>query len=178
VRLIAATNINLAEAVEKGSFREDLFYRLNVYPIYLPPLREREADLLLLADYFMEKYSKEYEKDIRRISTPAIDALTRYHWPGNVRELENCIERAVLLCDEQVIHSYHLPFTLQTAEDTGTQQSKSLDAMIERFEKDILIDTLKSSRGNIRQAAKILETTERIFGYKIKKYDINPKQYK
>jgi Nif-specific regulatory protein len=178
VRLIAATNINLAEAVEKGSFREDLFYRLNVYPIYLPPLREREADLLLLADYFMEKYSNEYAKDIRRISTPAIDALTRYHWPGNVRELENCIERAVLLCDEQVIHSYHLPFTLQTAEDTGTQQSKSLDAMIERFEKDILVDTLKSSRGNMRHAAKILETTERIFGYKIKKYNINPKQYK
>lgn len=178
VRLIAATNLNLANAVEKGEFREDLFYRLNVYPIYLPPLREREADLLMLADYFMEKYSKEYGKEIRRISTPAIDALTRYHWPGNVRELENCIERAVLLCDEQVIHSYHLPFTLQTAEDTGTRQSKSLEAMIEGFEKDILIDSLKSSRGNMRQAAKMLETTERIFGYKIKKYNINPKQYK
>jgi len=178
IRLIAATNMNLAEAVEKGAFREDLFYRLNVYPIYLPALREREADLLLLADYFLEKYSKEYEKDIRRISTPAIDALTRYHWPGNVRELENCIERAVLLCDDQVIHSYHLPLTLQTAEETGTRQSKSLDEMIERFEKDIMIDTLKSSRGNMRQAAKVLETTERIFGYKIKKYGINPKQYK
>jgi Nif-specific regulatory protein len=178
VRLVAATNINLAEAVEKGAFREDLFYRLNVYPIYLPPLREREADLLLLADYFLEKYSKEYEKDIRRISTPAIDSLTRYHWPGNVRELENCIERAVLLCDDQVIHSYHLPLTLQTAEDTGTQQSRSLDDMIGRFEKEILIDTLKSSRGNMRQAAKVLETTERIFGYKIKKYEINPKQYR
>jgi Nif-specific regulatory protein len=178
VRLIAATNINLADAVENGGFREDLFYRLNVYPIYLPPLREREADLLLLADYFLEKYAKEYEKDIRRISTPAIDALTRYHWPGNVRELENCIERAVLLCDDQVIHSYHLPLTLQTAEETGTQQSRSLDDMIERFEKEILIDTLKSSRGNMRQAAKTLETTERIFGYKIRKYAINPKQYK
>jgi Nif-specific regulatory protein len=178
VRLIAATNINLADAVEKGTFREDLFYRLNVYPIYLPPLREREADLLLLADYFLEKYSKEYGKDVRRISTPAIDALTRYHWPGNVRELENCIERALLLCDDQVIHSYHLPMTLQTAEDTGTQQSRSLEAMIERFEKEILIDTLKSARGNMRQAAKVLETTERIFGYKIKKYGIAPKQYK
>jgi Nif-specific regulatory protein len=178
VRLIAATNINLADAVEKGTFREDLFYRLNVYPIYLPPLREREADLLLLADYFLEKYAKEYGKDVRRISTPAIDALTRYHWPGNVRELENCIERALLLCDDQVIHSYHLPMTLQTAEDTGTQQSKSLEAMIERFEKEILIDTLKSARGNMRQAAKVLETTERIFGYKIKKYGITPKQYK
>ena len=103
---------------EEGAFREDLFYRLNVYPIYLPALREREADLLLLADYFLEKYAQEYDKDILRISTPSIDALMQYHWPGNVRELENCMERAVLLCDDQVIHSYHLPATLQTAGDT------------------------------------------------------------
>jgi len=178
VRLIAATNIDLAEAVERGSFREDLFYRLNVYPIYMPPLREMEADLLLLADYFLEKYAEEYSKDIKRISTPAIDALTSYHWPGNVRELENCIERAVLLCDDQVIHSYHLPLTLQTAEDTGTQRASSFEDAVSRFEKDLIIDTLKSSRGNMRQAAKALETTERIFGYKIKKYYINPKQYR
>jgi Nif-specific regulatory protein len=178
VRLIAATNKDLAKAVEAGSFREDLFYRLNVYPIYLPPLREREADLLLLADYFLEKYSKEYTKDIRRISTPAIDALMQYHWPGNVRELENCMERAVLLCEDQVIHSYHLPPTLQTAEDTDTQQSQSLKDAVERFERELLIDVLKSSRGNMRIAAKSLETTERIFGYKVKKYQINPKQYK
>jgi Nif-specific regulatory protein len=163
VRLIAATNKDLAKAVESGSFREDLFYRLNVYPIYLPPLREREADLLL---------------DIRRISTPAIDALMQYHWPGNVRELENCIERAVLLCEDQVIHSYHLPPTLQTAEDTDTQQSQSLKDAVERFERELLIDVLKSSRGNMRLAAKSLETTERIFGYKVKKYQIKPKQYK
>jgi Nif-specific regulatory protein len=178
VRLIAATNKDLAKAVESGSFREDLFYRLNVYPIYLPPLREREADLLLLADYFLEKYSNEYTKDIRRISTPAIDALMQYHWPGNVRELENCIERAVLLCEDQVIHSYHLPPTLQTAEDTDTQQSQSLKDAVERFERELLIDVLKSSRGNMRLAAKSLETTERIFGYKVKKYQIKPKQYK
>ncbi|RLI01688.1 sigma-54-dependent Fis family transcriptional regulator, partial [Candidatus Bathyarchaeota archaeon] len=87
IRLIAATNQDLAGAVENGTFREDLFYRLNVYPIYLPPLREREADVLLLADYFLEKYASEYGKDIKRISTPAIEALTQYHWPGNVREL-------------------------------------------------------------------------------------------
>jgi Nif-specific regulatory protein len=141
-------------------------------------LREREADLLLLADYFLEKYSKEYTKDIRRISTPAIDALMQYHWPGNVRELENCMERAVLLCEDQVIHSYHLPPTLQTAEDTDTQQSQSLKDAVERFERELLIDVLKSSRGNMRIAAKSLETTERIFGYKVKKYQINPKQYK
>jgi Nif-specific regulatory protein len=178
IRLIAASNRDLASAVEEGIFREDLFYRLNVYPIYLPALREREADLLLLGDYFLEKYSNEYNKEIKRISTPAIDALTRYHWPGNVRELENCMERAVLLCDDQVIHSYHLPPTLQTAEDTGTQQSQSFEGAVARFEKELLIDALKSSRGNMRQAAMALKTTERIFGYKVKKYDIMPKQYR
>ncbi len=178
VRLIAATNQDLAIAVEEGRFREDLFYRLNVYPIYLPPLREREADVLLLADYFLEKYADEYGKDIKRISTPAIDAFVRYSWPGNVRELENCIERAVLLCDDQVIRSYHLPPTLQTAEETGTHQTQSLKDAVETFERELLIDALKSSRGNMRKAAMDLQTTERIFGYKIKKYGISPKQYR
>jgi Nif-specific regulatory protein len=178
IRLIAATNQDLGSAVEAGHFREDLFYRLNVYPIYLPPLREREADVLLLADYFLERYAAEYGKDIKRISTPAIEALTQYHWPGNVRELENCMERAVLLCDDQVIHSYHLPPTLQTAQETGTQQSQSLRDAVERFERELLIDALKTSRGNMRQASKALQTTERIFGYKVKKYQINPKQYR
>ena len=178
VRLIAATNRDLASEVETGSFREDLFYRLNVYPIYLPPLREREADLLLLADYFLEKYAREYNKDIKRISTPAIDALVQYHWPGNVRELENCMERSVLLCDDKVIHSYHLPPTLQTAEDTGTEQAQSFEEAVARFEKELLIDALKSSRGNMRQAAKALKTTERIFGYKVRKYQVNPRQYR
>jgi Nif-specific regulatory protein len=178
VRLIAATNKDLASAVEQGNFREDLFYRLNVYPIYLPALRDREADVLLLADYFLEKYAGEYGKDIKRISTPAIDAIAQYHWPGNVRELENCMERAVLLCDDQVIHSYHLPPTLQTAADTGTQPNQSLAEAVERFEREILIDALKSSRGNMRQAAQALKTTERIFGYKVRKYRIHPKQYR
>ncbi|MBW2083413.1 MAG: sigma 54-interacting transcriptional regulator [Deltaproteobacteria bacterium] len=178
IRLIAASNKDLAKEVERGNFREDLFYRLNVYPIYLPPLREREADILLLADYFLEKYAREYSKDIRRISTPAIDAFMQYHWPGNVRELENCIERAVLLCEEQVIHTCHLPPTLQTARDTGTVQSQSLKEAVERFEMDLIIDALKNTRGNMRQAAKALGTTERIFGYKVKKYNINPKQYR
>jgi Nif-specific regulatory protein len=178
VRLIAATNQDLAAAVEAGSFREDLFYRLNVYPIYLPALREREADVLLLADHFLEKYASEYGKDIKRISTPAIEALTQYHWPGNVRELENCMERAVLLCEDQVIHSYNLPPTLQTAGDTGTQQSQALVDAVERFERELIIDALKTSRGNMRQAAVALQTTERIFGYKAKKYGVNPKQYR
>jgi Nif-specific regulatory protein len=178
IRLIAATNRDIFKAVEAETFREDLFYRLNVYPIYLPSLREREADVLLLADFFLEKYSREYSKDIRRISTPAIEAITQYHWPGNVRELENCMERAVLLCDDQVIHSYHLPPTLQTAADTGTQQSQSFEDAVEKFERELLIDALKSNRGNMRQSAKALRTTERIYGYKVQKYGIDPKQYR
>ena len=178
IRLIAATNKDLTKSVEEGNFREDLFYRLNVYPIYLPPLREREADVLLLADYFLEKYAEEYNKGIKRISTPAIEALTQYHWPGNVRELENCMERAVLLCDDQVIHSYHLPPTLQTAHETGTQQTQTFDEAVERFERELLVDALKSSLGNMRKAAMALKTTERVFGYKVKKYRIEPKRYR
>ena len=178
VRLIAATNKDLAVAVEENSFREDLFYRLNVYPIYLPPLREREADILLLSDFFLEKYAREYQKDIKRISTPAIDAFVQYSWPGNVRELENCMERAVLLCDDQVIRSYHLPPTLQTADETGTHQTQSLKDAVDTFERELLIDSLKSCRGNMRKAAMALQTTERIFGYKVKKYGIKTKLYK
>ncbi|MFC1883583.1 sigma-54 interaction domain-containing protein [Thermodesulfobacteriota bacterium] len=178
IRLIAATNQDLSNKVETGEFREDLFYRLNVYPIYLPALREREADILLLAEFFLDKYSRAYKKDIKRISTPTIEALTQYHWPGNVRELENCMERAVLLCDDHVIHSYHLPPTLQTAKDTGTQQSHSFTEAVEQFERELLIDALKSSRGNMRSAARELRTTERVFGYKVKKYNIEPKRYK
>ncbi len=177
IRLIAAASRDLSVLVEENSFRKDLFYRLNVYPIYLPPLREREADILLLADYFLKKYADEYDKDVKRISTPAIDAMMSYNWPGNVRELENCMERAVLLCDDKVIHSYHLPFTLQTAEQTGTQQKKTLKKAVETFEKELIVDALKNSRGNMRQAARALNTTERIFGYKVKKYHINPKLY-
>jgi len=177
IRLIAAASRDLSMLVEENSFRKDLFYRLNVYPIYLPPLREREADILLLADYFLKKYADEYDKDVKRISTPAIDAMMSYNWPGNVRELENCMERAVLLCDDKVIHSYHLPFTLQTAEQTGTQQKKTLKKAVETFEKELIVDALKNSRGNMRQAARALNTTERIFGYKVKKYHINPKLY-
>jgi Nif-specific regulatory protein len=120
VRVIAATNRNLEEAIEKGQFRQDLFYRLSVFPVHIPPLRERRTDILELANHFAEKYGKQNNKKIVRISTPAIDMLTRYHWPGNVRELENCIERAVLLSTDGVLHGHHLPPTLQTAEASNT----------------------------------------------------------
>jgi Nif-specific regulatory protein len=178
VRLITATNTDLEQMIKQGKFREDLYYRLNVFSIYLPPLRERKTDILLLADHFMLKYGRKNGKMIKRISTPAIDMLMRYHWPGNVRELENCIERATLLCTEQVVHSYHLPPTLQTAESTDTLQSQSLDQAVESYEKELIQDALKSTNGNKSQAARLLNTTNRIIGYKIEKYKINTRRFK
>lgn len=178
VRVIAATNKNLEKAVEEGSFRGDLYYRLNVFPIYMPPLRERKTDILLLADFFLEKYAKENHKEILRLSTPAIDMLMRYHWPGNVRELENCIERAVLLCEEGVIHGYHLPPTIQTGNESNTLPSSSLEEAIANLEREMIVDALKNSRGNITVAAEILDTTVRKFSYKAKKYGIDYRLYR
>jgi Nif-specific regulatory protein len=178
VRVIAATNKNLEQAVEDGTFRGDLYYRLNVFPIYMPPLRERKTDLLMLADYFLEKYAKENHKDIRRFSTPAIDMLMQYHWPGNVRELENCLERAVLLCEEGVIHSYHLPPTLQTGQESGTLPALSLEEAVANLEKEMLIDALKNTRGNITCAAQILQTTVRKFAYKAQQLGVDYRHYR
>jgi len=178
VRVIAATNKNLEEALEQGLFREDLYYRLNVFPIYMPPLRERKTDILLLADHFLEKYARENGKEIRRFSTPAIDMLMNYHWPGNVRELENCIERAVLLCEEGVVHSYHLPPTLQTGVESDTLPELSLEEAVANLEREMIIDALKNSRGNITQAADLLKTTVRKFAYKAKKYDVDYRNYR
>ncbi len=178
VRLIAATNKDLEKALGEGTFREDLFYRLNVFAIFVPPLRERKPDVLLLADHFLQKFSTEHNKNIKRISTPAIDMLSSYHFPGNVRELENCIERAVLVCDEQVLHGHHLPPTLQTASESGTVTRLSLDAAIAAYEKDLIQDALKTTRGNRARAAKLLDTTERILGYKVQKYAIDCKRFR
>ncbi len=178
VRVLAATNKNLEQAVEEETFRGDLYYRLNVFPIYMPPLRERKTDVLMLADHFLEKYAKENHKDIRRFSTPAIDMLMQYHWPGNVRELENCIERAVLLCEEGVIHSYHLPPTLQTGKESGTLPAVSLEESVAALEKEMIIDALKNTRGNISNASKILQTTVRKFAYKAKQYGIDYRHYR
>jgi Nif-specific regulatory protein len=178
VRIIAATNKNLEQAVEEGSFRGDLYYRLNVFPIYMPPLRERRTDILLLANFFLEKYVRENGKDIRRLSTPAIDMLNQYHWPGNVRELENCIERAILLCEGNVIHSYHLPPTLQTGEESDTVPSQSLEEGVAKLEREMLIDALKNARGNMAKAAELIKLTERKFAYKAKKFGVDYRLYR
>jgi Nif-specific regulatory protein len=178
VRLITATNKDLEKSIGEGTFREDLYYRLNVFSIFVPPLRDRKSDLLLLCDHFMQKYSKEHTKDIRRITTPAIDMLTSYHWPGNVRELENVIERAVLVCDSGAIHGHHLPPTLQTAQASGTLPRLSLCDAIAAYEKDLVQDALKTARGNRAKAARLLSTTERIFNYKVRKHEVDVDRFR
>jgi len=173
VRLIAATNKDLERAISEGTFREDLYYRLNVFTIFMPPLRERKTDILLLADHFVEKYAREHNKTVKRISTPAIDMLMSYHWPGNVRELENCIERAVVVCDDAVIHGHHLPPTLQTAEGSGTISTGSLTSSVAALEREMIVEALKTTRGNQARAAKLLQVSERVINYKVKKFGID-----
>ena len=178
VRLIAATNRNIEYAMEEGTFREDLYYRLNVFPIHVPPVRARRDDILLLSDHFIQKYGEANHKPIHRISTPAIDLLTNYHWPGNVRELENCIERAVLLSVDGVIHSHHLPPSLQSAESTDTQVHETLEVALDNLEREMLMDALKSTKGNMARAARMLGVTERRMGLRVKKYEIEPKIFR
>ena len=178
VRLVAATNSDLEKAIAAGTFREDLYYRLNVFTIFVPPLRERRTDILLLADHFLEKYAIEHGRNIKRISTPAIDMLMAYHWPGNVRELQNIVERAVLVCDAAVVHGHHLPPTLQTGEASGTVTGMSLAGAVAAYEKDLIQDALKTTRGNRVKAAVLLDSTERIISYKVKKYRIDCRRFR
>jgi Nif-specific regulatory protein len=178
VRMVAATNRDLEAAVRQGQLREDLYYRLNVFTIFLPPLRERRPDIPLLADHFIEKFASAQAKDVRRIATSAIDMLMSYHWPGNVRELENCIERAVLVCEGGVIHAHHLPPTLQTAEVSGTLPRVRLKEAVAAYEKDLLLDALKASRGNVAKAARLLDSTERIVAYAARKHAIDPGRFR
>jgi Nif-specific regulatory protein len=178
VRMITATNKDLEHALADGTFREDLYYRLNVFTICIPPLRERKSDVLLLAEHFVRKYTELHGRSIKRISTPAIDMMMTYHWPGNVRELENTVERAVLVAEGDVIHGHHLTPTLQTAEASGTVVSGSLAEAVAAFESNLIQDALKTTRGNRARAARLLNTTERIISYKIRRYGIDPRRFR
>jgi Nif-specific regulatory protein len=178
VRIIAATNRDLEAQIRDGAFREDLFYRLNIFPITVPALRERKTDIMLLADYFVEKFNARNRKGIRRISTTAIDMLVRYHWPGNVRELQNCIERAVILSEDNVIHGYHLPPSLQTAESSGTPYVGSLQQKLDAIENEMIIEALKRTKGNMSRAASQLGLSDRIMGLRMKKFDIDYRKFR
>lgn len=178
VRIVAATNKNLEALMAAGKFREDLYYRLNVFPIMVPPLRERKTDIPLLTDYFIERYAREMNVTVKRISTPAIDMLMSYHWPGNVRELQNCMERAVLLTQDGVIRGYHLPPTLQSSVASGTVYQGTLEEAVSSLEKEIIVDALKETHGNMSLASQKLGLTERVMGLRLKKYNINYKNFR
>ena len=177
VRLLAATHRDLEQNLAKGTFREDLYYRLNVFPIYLPPLRERMADIPLLAEHFLSKYSREHQKPVNRLSAPALELLMQYPWPGNVRELENVMERAVLVCDEDTILSVHLPPSLQSQEP-GADNTSNMASQVEKLERELITEALRQTRGNQSKAARILDTSLRILGYKIKQYGIESRGFR
>jgi Nif-specific regulatory protein len=178
VRVITATSRNLEEMIEREKFRSDLYYRLNVFPIYVPPLRERKSDVLLLADHFVEKYAKQNQKSIRRISTAAIDLLTSYHWPGNVRELENCIERAVLLCQDKAIEAHHLPPTLQKKDSSEKSLGGTLESAMTALAYEMIVAELKATDGNMAAAARNLGLTERQIGLRVKRFGIDFKRFR
>jgi Nif-specific regulatory protein len=173
VRVIAATSRDLEKAVQLNEFRQDFYYRINVFPVVLPPLRERRDDILLLANHFAQKYAKLMGKVIKRIGTPAINAMMAYHWPGNVREIENCIEHAVLLADDGVICAHNLPPTLEMPDVPGDLQTGTFEVQVDALERDLISDALKICKGNAAAAARQLGITPRIIRYKIKKLDID-----
>ncbi|RHZ92745.1 GAF domain-containing protein [Cereibacter sphaeroides] len=173
VRIIAATNRDLAQMVAEGTFREDLFYRLNVVPMTVPPLRQRGSDVILLADHFVASKSRAYGKDVKRISTPALNMLMSYHWPGNVRELENVIERAVILSDDDVIHAWNLPPSLQAPTADSAGRSVGLDEKLGSIECELIVDALKASNGNVAAAAEALGLTRRVLGIRLQRHGID-----
>ncbi|MDX9868987.1 MAG: sigma 54-interacting transcriptional regulator [Kiritimatiellia bacterium] len=185
VRILAATHRDLPAMVEKGLFREDLYYRLCVFPLFVPPLAKRKADILLLAEYFIAKYAAANGKTVTRLSNEALDLLMRYRWPGNVRELENCIERAVLLTDNDLIRPEVLAAAVQSTGEPEKPEMEapfmpalledvSLEEMVDDYEKRILVAVLAQTHGNIAAAARRLKSTPRIVSYKVKQHGLAP----
>lgn len=175
VRIIAATNKELAEEVKAGRFRHDLFYRLNVVPINIPPLRERKEDILLLVDYFMSKYTSKMKKGALTVTPETMKLLLTYLWPGNVRELENTIERAIALCgDSKLLSAKHFPILeLEKGILGQLNKGKSLKEKCQAVEKQIIIEALKETNGKITKAAELLEVSRQHLHNKIKKYNIS-----
>jgi PAS domain S-box-containing protein len=176
VRVIAATNIDLEEAVKDRKFREDLFYRINVIPIELPPLRERKGDIPLLSNYFLEYYREQIGKDVRTISKDAMNSMIKYSWPGNVRELKNLIERAVILAKGKEITSIDIPSFKRgrMSEDTGVQ----LKEWAKIYEKDYLSKILRQYKGNLSLSAEHAGIDTRTLYRKMKEYNLQKEEYK
>lgn len=178
VRILAATNRDLDALIKDGRFREDLYYRLAVFPIVVPPLRSRKSDIPALVDHFVEHFAKEHGRKAVRVSTPAIDMFMQYHWPGNVRELSNVVERAVLLAEDGVVRGHHLPPTLQTAVASGTALPTGMQGALDALEKEYILEALKTAQGNAAAAARTLGMTERVLGLRLRKHKIEPRLYK
>ncbi len=174
VRLIAATHRDLATMVANGRFREDLYYRLNVFPIYVPPLRNRPSDIPLLANHFLRLYGERGGRRVTAISTEALQRLLSHTWPGNVRELENTIERAVLVCEGDTIEPRHLPPVLQALPSIPEPAGGGLAAQVAALERRLILDALRTTGGRIAPAARLLDTTPRILAYKMRKLNIPP----
>ncbi|MDP9036111.1 MAG: sigma 54-interacting transcriptional regulator [Myxococcota bacterium] len=172
VRLVAATNKNMAAAVASGTFREDLFYRLNVFTITLPALRDRRGDIPALAEYFLDKHAREHRREARRISSDAIDLLCEYSWPGNVRELENAIERAVVVCNGILVEERHFPEAIRAGATVKNNGKQSLAQAVESVERSMIEEALREADGNLARASRALGATERIIRYKVQKYDL------
>ncbi|MBD3234781.1 MAG: response regulator [candidate division Zixibacteria bacterium] len=180
VRVIAATNMDLKEAIEKKRFREDLFYRLSVFPVPIPPLKERGEDVIELADYFMSKFGAEMRKGQISLTNDAKDLLMKYHWPGNVRELENTIERAIILCDGKKIKPEHLAIRLQTTDEIRLREGAGLKEVVAhetaKIERNLINRVLKQTRGNKRKASEILRIDYTTLFEKLKKYRLDGKE--
>ncbi len=175
VRIIAATNRNLEEAIEKGEFRKDLFYRFNTFTITLPPLRDRREDIPYLAYHFLTKAEHKLNKRVEEISRAALQRLSRYDWPGNVRELENVIERAVILCQGNTIQPEHLVLpeeTTQPPENLPTDFKDIRKEIVGRYEKEVLMRFIEEARGNISQASRLAGIPRRTFYRLMKKYGL------
>ena len=177
IRIIAASNMDLPEAVAKKEFREDLYYRLSVFPILIPPLRERCDDVLPLASFFIEKYGKQMKKKGKSLSRDAANLMERYHWPGNVRELENTIERSIILAEGKKIKPEHLAIRLATTDEVRLREGAGLREVGQhaqmQAERKMIIRILNTTRGNKRKAAEILKIDYTTLFDKIKKYEID-----
>jgi len=174
VRLIAATHCDLKRMVDEGHFRQDLFYRLSVVPLHLPPLRERPMDIPALAEHFLNLYAEKNRKDLRSFNSEALEALLSYSWPGNIRELENAIERAVILCLDEQIGLSHLPIQVRQAFAKDVQRPFAVrpGMTLKDMEKELILSTLRQTDNNRTQAAKILGVTRQTLQNKLKDYGL------
>ncbi len=171
VRVISATNQNLEEKVKKETFREDLYYRLNVVSMTIPPLRDRRGDISILTEHFIKRFSSENDKNIEGVSSEAMDTLMKYDYPGNVRELENIIERAVVITRDHVISIRDLPFdTVSSHHFTDQKEGGTLKNEVESLEREMIERALNEAGNNQTKAAELLGITERTLRYKLKKH--------